>query len=259
MERQVWLEKIKRSAKEFTDIPQDLKCKEFYLEALRKNNFVYHYLPLESKLDLGIAVVALKNGLGLDEIPRQFLADNLNVLWKAALSCPVGLNRALQTMPLEMLTLEMCWEAVNSKPFLIRYVPEYMQTEDMAKYAAREEVSYIMDTKYDNYQWYMKIKNEGIEVSRYTLEKAREREEADAKDENEVEADAKDDAKDEDKNEDAKCAEGELECVICMDNKRCMLFMPCRHVVSCKTCSEKLDKCPICKQQIKYKQQIIIS
>jgi hypothetical protein len=261
MERQVWLEKIKRSASNFRDVPNRLKSKEFYIEAIGKNSAVYSYLPEESQLDLDVAIAAVKNGFRLGDIYIDLLANNLDVLWKAAIRYNHMINTAIQSLPLEMLTLEMCWEAIHAHPFLFHFVPEYMQTEDMAKYVATKNIYYLTKSKYDNLQWYMKMKNEGLDISDYFIQEIQARDGVDeepngAPNEDEV----KEEVKDEDKNgEDAKCAEGELECVICMDNKRCMLFMPCRHVVSCKTCSQQLDKCPICKQQIKYKQQIIIS
>jgi hypothetical protein len=37
------------------------------------------------------------------------------------------------------------------------------------------------------------------------------------------------------------------ECVICMVDKKQIVFGPCGHYFSCKTCSEKCVLCPICR------------
>ena len=38
-------------------------------------------------------------------------------------------------------------------------------------------------------------------------------------------------------------------CVICLDNGREVVFTPCGHLVTCKSCS-KLSECPICRSKI---------
>ena len=48
-----------------------------------------------------------------------------------------------------------------------------------------------------------------------------------------------------------------LECSICCDGERDVVFMPCRHYITCLTCSRKLDKCPICRKKIENKIEII--
>ena len=37
------------------------------------------------------------------------------------------------------------------------------------------------------------------------------------------------------------------ECIICCENERDTLYMPCRHNAACMRCSKNLEKCPICK------------
>ena len=42
-----------------------------------------------------------------------------------------------------------------------------------------------------------------------------------------------------------------LTCAVCLENKRSVLLMPCRHMATCFACVTKLrksKKCPICKQ-----------
>ena len=39
-------------------------------------------------------------------------------------------------------------------------------------------------------------------------------------------------------------------CRVCLNDKRCILFMPCRHLLTCKKCSKKLKACPVCREQI---------
>ena len=36
------------------------------------------------------------------------------------------------------------------------------------------------------------------------------------------------------------------ECVVCMDNPRAVLFLPCNHCVVCATCADALQECPFC-------------
>lgn len=44
------------------------------------------------------------------------------------------------------------------------------------------------------------------------------------------------------------------DCLICMSGKKSnVLFYPCYHCVSCLMCHSKLDICPICRQNIKYR------
>lgn len=48
-------------------------------------------------------------------------------------------------------------------------------------------------------------------------------------------------------------SDNDPECIICMDNKKQIIFYPCRHLYCCKLCSKILDLCPICKSAILYK------
>jgi hypothetical protein len=47
-------------------------------------------------------------------------------------------------------------------------------------------------------------------------------------------------------------------CVICMVDQKKILFLPCKHICSCKKCSEQMNECCICRQQIKEKIEIYI-
>jgi hypothetical protein len=38
-----------------------------------------------------------------------------------------------------------------------------------------------------------------------------------------------------------------MDCKICLDAPSSCAFVPCGHVVACKRCSLKIDKCPICR------------
>lgn len=42
-------------------------------------------------------------------------------------------------------------------------------------------------------------------------------------------------------------------CIICVENKRNTLLIPCKHVVLCADCSKLVDKCPICKEIVESK------
>lgn len=48
-------------------------------------------------------------------------------------------------------------------------------------------------------------------------------------------------------------------CIVCLNDKREILFSECHHVVSCKTCSLYLTKCPVCRCRISKKVPIYLS
>jgi hypothetical protein len=48
-------------------------------------------------------------------------------------------------------------------------------------------------------------------------------------------------------------AQDRLECTLCMDVERNVLFLPCSHVVACDGCAAELDECPICRTAITQK------
>lgn len=42
----------------------------------------------------------------------------------------------------------------------------------------------------------------------------------------------------------------ESDCVICMGEKKECVYSPCGHFITCKGCSVRVDKCPICREKI---------
>ena len=42
-------------------------------------------------------------------------------------------------------------------------------------------------------------------------------------------------------------------CKICMDNKVAVVFLPCRHLISCVSCAQQLRDCPNCRKFIQRK------
>ncbi|GHV49529.1 hypothetical protein AGMMS49579_01500 [Spirochaetia bacterium] len=52
---------------------------------------------------------------------------------------------------------------------------------------------------------------------------------------------------------------GTSTCAVCLKNKTNMLFLPCKHAVCCKECSDQLLNCPICKAFIQSKMRIYIN
>ena len=40
------------------------------------------------------------------------------------------------------------------------------------------------------------------------------------------------------------------DCVICCENERDALYLPCKHNTACVKCSKNLRDCPICKLKI---------
>lgn len=53
--------------------------------------------------------------------------------------------------------------------------------------------------------------------------------------------------------------EGKLVCKNCNYRNSCILFLPCRHLCSCKACEAFLDFCPVCRTGKKASVEAIIS
>ena len=53
-------------------------------------------------------------------------------------------------------------------------------------------------------------------------------------------------------------AQDRLECTVCMNAERNVLFLPCSHVAACVGCVARLDKCPICRQQVQELVQLTL-
>ena len=39
----------------------------------------------------------------------------------------------------------------------------------------------------------------------------------------------------------------ETVCIVCTDNRRCVVFKPCSHSSTCIACAIKINNCPICR------------
>ena len=50
-----------------------------------------------------------------------------------------------------------------------------------------------------------------------------------------------------------------LECTVCMEAERGVMFLPCSHVVACVGCAAQLDECPVCRAAIEQKLQMKLS
>ena len=51
------------------------------------------------------------------------------------------------------------------------------------------------------------------------------------------------------------------QCVVCRENDRSILFLPCKHCICCEHCSNNLfnNKCPTCRTEIVDKQHIFLN
>ena len=47
-----------------------------------------------------------------------------------------------------------------------------------------------------------------------------------------------------------KTSDEQKMCVVCLDQEKSVLLLPCRHVCVCKVCSRQVDSCPVCRAQI---------
>ncbi|WP_157237059.1 RING-HC finger protein [Endozoicomonas elysicola] len=45
----------------------------------------------------------------------------------------------------------------------------------------------------------------------------------------------------------------QLECTVCMENDRNVVFAKCHHLVVCGGCAEELKECPVCRGEVKEK------
>jgi hypothetical protein len=43
-----------------------------------------------------------------------------------------------------------------------------------------------------------------------------------------------------------------LNCESCKVNKKCVIYEPCNHLVSCWSCAVKTEECSICNKKISY-------
>nr|CAG4712096.1 unnamed protein product [Naegleria fowleri] len=48
-------------------------------------------------------------------------------------------------------------------------------------------------------------------------------------------------------------------CAICMGNVRQVVFMPCKHFLSCEDCAQNVEHCPICRHVISKRIKIYLS
>tara|TARA_B110000971_G_C19948614_1_gene472234 strand:+ start:309 stop:830 length:522 start_codon:yes stop_codon:yes gene_type:complete len=39
-------------------------------------------------------------------------------------------------------------------------------------------------------------------------------------------------------------------CVVCVDNPKTVLLMPCKHLCACDSCADMLEECPLCRKPI---------
>jgi len=50
-----------------------------------------------------------------------------------------------------------------------------------------------------------------------------------------------------------------IRCVICNEDDRSILCLPCRHVATCEKCSLKSSTCPLCKANIGKREEVFLS
>ncbi|CAB3360253.1 Hypothetical predicted protein [Cloeon dipterum] len=53
--------------------------------------------------------------------------------------------------------------------------------------------------------------------------------------------------------------ENDLDCCICLDERRSIAFIPCKHMVCCATCSNSVTNCPVCRNKISERITIYLS
>jgi hypothetical protein len=53
--------------------------------------------------------------------------------------------------------------------------------------------------------------------------------------------------------------ENKFVCCICLENEKTIMLRPCNHICTCSECSDKIEKCPICRTFIENKEHVFIS
>lgn len=56
----------------------------------------------------------------------------------------------------------------------------------------------------------------------------------------------------------SEAADDDMICVICQEAAKKILFLPCKHICTCKACSSTLEKCPICRVRAKKKVEVYL-
>ena len=46
------------------------------------------------------------------------------------------------------------------------------------------------------------------------------------------------------------------ECMVCSDQKRDVLFVPCGHITVCSACSVRVKKCLLCKEYVDDRRKV---
>ena len=75
---------------------------------------------------------------------------------------------------------------------------------------------------------------------------------------NNNEEDKKDKKKEKELNDKDEDEDDSKKCVICLEEDKCILLMPCKHVCCCEGCSNDVNKCPICRNKIESKIKIFL-
>lgn len=47
-------------------------------------------------------------------------------------------------------------------------------------------------------------------------------------------------------------------CIICLQSKRSIAFVPCYHVIACSTCGSRVNACPMCRAPIDREQRVYL-
>jgi hypothetical protein len=50
----------------------------------------------------------------------------------------------------------------------------------------------------------------------------------------------------------------QMMCVVCFEQKKNIVFIPCKHCTCCEQCSVQIDSCPMCRTDIKERMEIFM-
>ena len=63
----------------------------------------------------------------------------------------------------------------------------------------------------------------------------------------------------EDEDDDTSPSNKNLLCKLCYNHEMCVVFLPCRHLLTCATCALSLNKCAVCRNTITTTMHVFIS
>jgi len=133
-EQEEWLKKTQYSPDSCKNMPEELSTKEFWLEAVRKNDRALQYVPEAWKTEAFVTVFksAISSGSGGSGYGIELINKNVPEEWATEefwFEAVRKNDQALQYIPESLKTEALCLAAVQKYYQAFEFVPEAMRTE----------------------------------------------------------------------------------------------------------------------------------